>query len=408
MTTNQDEAFRAKLISAVQAELQRHARQVNAETDKIRADAAKEREMMHRLFGDQLQALSQAIEKVHARNDALGRQLSAQIETSGERTVSEAVAASEAKLEARFAAISAKVVAADDKTAEAEARVNRRVDQVVGGLEGLIQAAAHPLFQDVRDEQANVERRIDSLDEHLRRFDEQAARMVTYFNETTEAHKAHTDAMAEQLVADVDHRLAELSVKVDQGRSEVVTQHAETTRFVAERAKDIEDRINARVMGFEARVNEETGRRIADIDAQVGKVAAGLDATLVALNDRIAELEARIDGADERLEQARQEFSKLGVDELDELRDKLSAAAGEAVILRIDLEKMSKSVSERVDGMAVRVTDVETQLASSTMDVNAAVQLERLEELERALIEIDPTKFVLKSEQEQRTGHGAS
>jgi hypothetical protein len=407
MTSNQDEAFRAKLIAAVQSELQRHARQVAAETDKIRADAAKEREMMHRLFGDQLQALQQSVEKAQARNDALSKQLQEQLESSGDRKLTEALAASEARNEKRLAAMSAKVVTSDDKTAEAEARINRRIDQVVGGLEGLIQAAAHPLFQSVRDDQASVERRIDTLDEHLRRFDEQAARMVTFFNETTAAQQAHSDATADRLVADVEHRLGELSVRVEQSRSEAVHQHSETTRFVAERAKDIEDRINARVMGFEARVNEENGRRIAEIDAQVGKVASGLDVTLVALNDRIAGIETRIESLDESLERARQEFSKLDTAELDELKAKLSAAAGEAVILRIDLEKTSKSIGERVDGMALRVTDVETQLADATMDVSTAVQLERLEELERALIEIDPTKFVLKSE-EQRTGHGAA
>jgi hypothetical protein len=408
MTSNQDDAFRAKLIAAVQSELQRHARQVAAETDKIRADAAKERDMMHRLFGDQLQALQQSVEKAQARSDALSKQLQEQLESSGDRKLAEALAASEARTEKRLAAMSAKVVTSEDKTAEAEARINRRIDQVVGGLEGLIQTAAHPLFQAVRDEQASVERRIDNLDEHLRRFDEQAARMVTFFNESTAAQQAQTDAMADKLVADVERRIGELSVRVEEGRSEAVHQHSETTRFVSERAKDIEDRLNARMMGFEARVNEENGRRIAEIDAQVGKVASGLDVTLVALNDRIAGIETRIESLDESLERARQEFAKLDTAELDELKAKLSAAAGEAVILRIDLEKMSKSIGERVDGMALRVTDVETQLADATMDVSTAVQLERLEELERALIEIDPTKFVLKSEQEQRTGHGAA
>lgn len=413
MTSNQDDAFRAKLIAAVQAELDRHARQVAAETDKLRADAAKEREMTHRLFGDQLHAMQQALDTSQARTDALSRELRDQIEASTDRKMTDALAASEARAEQRFMSAAAKVGNSDEKVAEAESRINRRLDEIVGGLEGLIETAAHPLFQAVRDEQSSVERRIDILDEHLRKFDEQAARMVVFFNETAEAQQQHADSVAEQVTADVERRLGELGRQVEDARADSVRQHADTSKLVAEKAKDIDDRINARVMGFEARVTEDTGRRIAEIDAQVGRVAAGLDATLVALNDRIAGIETLVEGVDESLRQTRDEFAKLDTTIIDELKDKLTAAAGEAVILRMDMEKLTKSVSERVDGMALRVTDVETQLVDATMDVSTAVQLERLEELERALVEIDPTKFVLKSDQEdhlqdQRTGHGAA
>jgi hypothetical protein len=44
------------------------------------------------------------------------------------------------------------------------------------------------------------------------------------------------------------------------------------------------------------------------------------------------------------------------------------------------------------------MTDVETQVNDATMDVSTAIQLDRLEEIERSLLEIDPTKFVLKNE----------
>jgi hypothetical protein len=55
-------------------------------------------------------------------------------------------------------------------------------------------------------------------------------------------------------------------------------------------------------------------------------------------------------------------------------------------------------VTERLDSVALRVTDVETQLVDATADVSTAVQLERLEEPGRAVIEIDPTRFVTRSE----------
>ena len=68
------------------------------------------------------------------------------------------------------------------------------------------------------------------------------------------------------------------------------------------------------------------------------------------------------------------------------------------MLVRIDMEKLDKAVGERFDAVALRVTDVESQLADTAADVGTAVQLERLEELERAVIEIDPTKFITRSE----------
>jgi hypothetical protein len=42
----------------------------------------------------------------------------------------------------------------------------------------------------------------------------------------------------------------------------------------------------------------------------------------------------------------------------------------------------------------LRLTEVETQLQDQAMDTETAVQLERLEEVERALIALDPSQFV--------------
>ena len=44
------------------------------------------------------------------------------------------------------------------------------------------------------------------------------------------------------------------------------------------------------------------------------------------------------------------------------------------------------------------MTDVETQLQDATMDVSTAVQLDRLEEIERSLIELNPDQFVRRDE----------
>jgi hypothetical protein len=109
-------------------------------------------------------------------------------------------------------------------------------------------------------------------------------------------------------------------------------------------------------------------------------------------------LEGRLDEHQTAMDEMAAKVEAVDETALDELREKLSSAVGEAMLVRIEMERLDKNVGEKLDGLVVRVTDVETQLADQTMDVSTAVQLERLEELERAVAEIDPTTFVKKSE----------
>ena len=53
------------------------------------------------------------------------------------------------------------------------------------------------------------------------------------------------------------------------------------------------------------------------------------------------------------------------------------------------------------------MAEIEAQLADE-MDVSAAVQLERLEELERAMIELDPDQFVRKIDPRVAARRGTS
>jgi chaperonin cofactor prefoldin len=227
--------------------------------------------------------------------------------------------------------------------------------------------------------------------------------MVTYFNEMTQAMEQRTAELSEQLQTNVEGRLSTLTVRFDELESATRRTQTETAQMVGTRLSDIEDRLNERVLAAEVRVKEDSGTRIAEIDAHVGRVTAGLDTTLIALNDRMSGLDSQFEAIDDRMEAMRQEMNQIDSKELDELREKLSTAIGEAVLVRIEMERLDKSLAERFDTVALRVTDVETQLADATADVSTSVQLERLEELERAVIEIDPTRFVTRSEF-QRTG----
>jgi uncharacterized phage infection (PIP) family protein YhgE len=388
MTTEQD-AFRAQIVAAVQAELDRHARVVMAETDKIRADAAKEREQMRDAFGNQLSQLAAAVEQGQTRNEQFGQKLRTAFETAMQDRLAQ------------------QQTAVDARVAESEARTARRVEEMGASLDTLVAGAARPLLQQVSDDQEAVHRKVESMAENLRRFDEQAARMVTFFNETNEQTKAALDTRIVDIQSDVERRVLEVSARVEEADAAALRRHTETSQLVTQRATDIEDRINQRVLTFETRIKEDTGSRLADMDAHIGKVSAGLDDTLTVLNDRMAKIETWLQSLDDRLERAREEFAAIDQNAIDELKAQMSTAVGEAMLVRIEMERLERGTNDKFDKVAVRVTEVEAALADATMDVSTAVQLERLEELERAVMELDPNKFVLKQESE-RSGHGAA
>ncbi len=126
----------------------------------------------------------------------------------------------------------------------------------------------------------------------------------------------------------------------------------ETAQMVGTRLSDIEDRLNERVLAAEVRIKEDSGTRIAEIDAHVGRVTAGLDTTLIALNDRMSGLDSRFEAIDDRMETMREEMNQIDSKELDELKEKMSTAIGEAVLVRIEMERLEKSLAERFDTVA--------------------------------------------------------
>jgi uncharacterized phage infection (PIP) family protein YhgE len=373
MTVEPDD-MRVSLIAAVQAELDRYGASMMAEVERLRASSAADREALRQAFGEQLQALAAAVEQSHTRNEQF------------QQAVRQAI---------------------DTRLGESESRTTRRFDDIDSNLAGMVQDVARPVLQEFRDDQDGMRRRIDGLDTNLRKFDEQAARMVTYFNEMTQAMEQRTAELSEQLQTNVEGRLSALTTRFDESESAVRRMQTDTSQMVATRLSDIENRLNERVLAAETRLKEDSGNRIAEIDAHLGRVSSGLDTTLTALNDRMSGLDTRFDTLDDQIETMREDMKHIDSKEIDELKEKVSTAVGEAVLVRIEMDRLEKASAERFDKVALRVTEVESQLADATMDVSTAVQLERLEELERAVIEIDPTKFVTRSEF-QRTGAAPS
>ena len=151
-------------------------------------------------------------------------------------------------------------------------------------------------------------------------------------------------------------------------------------------------------------MKEDAGTRIAEVQAHVGRVDGHIDETLQIVNNRLAAFEERVVEGEQRLVEAEERLAGVDRDALDELSNKMSSAVGEAMLVRIEMERAEKSLNERTDTLAVRVTEVEAQIQDVTMDVSTAVQLDRLEEVERMVAELDPTKFVLREGAEPISG----
>jgi hypothetical protein len=362
MTAETDE-FRNSLVAAVQAELERHASAVVAEVDRVRDEGRRERDEMRAEFTSQMAQLAQALERVQARAD-------------------EQAATTKTQL--------------DQRLADSEARQTRRLDDVTGGLEAMVAEAARPIVNDLRDENEALNRRIESLDANLRRFDEQAARMVTYFNDMTTQMEGRQEELAQSMQDDVKVQLDELKRLVDENDSTVRKFQNEVGQQVSSKLNDAEDRFNNRLLAAENRIKEDSGTKIAEIDLHVSRVSTNLDESLGVMNDRISAVDDRFVETSRTIEELRESVEGIDQDALDDLKEKMSTAAGEAMLVRIEMERLEKGVNERTDSLAVRMTEVETAVQDATMDVSTAVQLDRLEEIERALIEIDPTQFVRK------------
>jgi regulator of replication initiation timing len=118
------------------------------------------------------------------------------------------------------------------------------------------------------------------------------------------------------------------------------------------------------------------------------------------------DLENRLYEHDDRLKALAAEVEKVDERALGEVKEQLSSAIGEAMLVRIELDRLAADTDEKLDKSTLRMAEIEAQL-SDTMDVSAAVQLERLEELERAIIELDPNQFVRRTDPGQ-PGLGAT
>jgi chromosome segregation ATPase len=239
--TDQLEALRNNVVAAVQEELNRYNEVVSAEIQRLRAEVAAERTARARTE-EQLMALAGAAQR---------------------------------------------------QQQEIDARIGRIADETNKGLAAAVQSAAVPIVKQLEHRQDGLETSLAALDRTVRKFDDQAGKIVAHINAVTEATDARIDEVTGQVSAQLDGRLAGLSARVDEVSAQAARQQAEVSNVVGQRVDQAEARINERLLTTEARINDEVGQRVADIDAYVGRVSVGLDEAVTMLSDRIAATDSR-------------------------------------------------------------------------------------------------------------------
>ena len=365
--SNTDTDFRQSLVAAVQAELERHASAVVAEVDRLRDQIERERKEVRADFNRQIDALQQTL--LYTTQQTADK---AEADVERARTTVE------------------------QRLTESETRQTRRLDDFTAGIDATVASVARPLLADVKTDHEAMGLKVDHLESQLRKFDEQAARMVTYFNDVSQRMEAKQDELAQTVATDVASQLGTLRQLVEDSDQSLRRFQTEMNQSVAQRLGDSEERITNKLVAAESRMKDDNTQRIAEIDARVTRASNSLDETMNVLNDRVAAVDDRFVNSDRRVAALEESVQGIDQDAIEVLKNKMSAAAGEAMLVRIEMERFEKTNNERSDTLALRLTEVETQVQDATMDVSTAIQLDRLEEIERALLELDPDKFVLK------------
>lgn len=129
----------------------------------------------------------------------------------------------------------------------------------------------------------------------------------------------------------------------------------------------------------EARVRHDIGERIAEADAGIMRAGQALDEALAALAQRLAAVSDRLEDIVEAQSPGR----------IDAISDDLDGLRADHGALRGELERLRDEHIDGRDRLLVRMADLEAR-AAERVDVHTAVQIERLDEIERQLLALDP------------------
>jgi hypothetical protein len=272
-------------------------------------------------------------------------------------------------------------------------RINDIEDKLAALPTGIDDETMMEIRQTVRDDMERsfgaVHARLDDLVAADKRADELAVAHALQVRETTDALSVRMDEGEQRAAQVVDERLATLQTELNVTFAGVAEQVTELSTTLLGKIDAAEDRGVDRLLELEGRIGEDLGTKIANLDATIGRIAGGFDDAMIALNQRLLELENRLYEFDDRMNLMAEELSKVDESAMDEMRAEMSRAVGEATLVRIEFDRVVASMTEKTELQTIRMSEIEGLLIDH-MDVSTAVQLERLDELERQMALVEP------------------
>ena len=273
-------------------------------------------------------------------------------------------------------------------------RMNDLEDKIAA-VRGVDAETMIEIRQVVRDDMEKafngVNSRLDDFAVAHKRFDEQSGALVHHVNETITNLSNRMDEGDQQIAAAVDDRIATFETEIGASLESFAGQVNEHANTLLSKLESSETRSIDRLLELEARTREEQGTKIANVEATIGRVGSGFDDAMIAVNQRLLGVENQMYDFDERVGEMAERLARVDENVLEDVRKEMSAAIGEATLVRIELDRVREEINGKIDLQIVRMSEIEGML-TDTMDVSTAVQLERLDELERQMQLIEPSK----------------
>ncbi len=264
-----------------------------------------------------------------------------------------------------------------------------------GGGGGIDSGELVTLREQIDAASAAAHARIDELAKASRRFDEQASALVQHVNDTSQALTIRMDDGNQALASAVEERFGFVRTTLEAFGPEIQRQLTEHATALAQRVDFTDQKITDRMLAMEDRVVEQNGTKIAGLEATIGRIGSGFDEAIAALSQRMLELENNLGSAILHINLLTESVSKMDSKAIESVKEQLSAAVGEAMLVRIEIDRVAASTDDKIGKANLRMAEIESLLGDE-MDVSASVQLERLDEIERAISALDPDQFVRK------------
>lgn len=281
----------------------------------------------------------------------------------------------------------------DWRVTELEARLERLADDMTLGLDARVESAAQALQLRLDQATSALTSRVAETEAAAARAAEQDVALKRRLDEATSAIGQRIEESLTALAARMDERNVALSKRIEENTVALQRQLQQADEVHAKELERLSNSYDDRLSALELRVGEEVGTRVAALEATIGRVSSSVDEAMVSLSQRLADAEASAIDFEERLTKVTAIAEKVDEEAIEQLKEKLSNAIGEATLVHIEMDRLTENLDERFDRVQVRMAEVESKVADS-MDVSTAVQLDRLEELERAVAELDPSRLV--------------